>query len=248
MIKIVNLRKSFAGYEVLRGVDLEIPRGKITSIIGQSGGGKTVLLKNLVGLMKPDSGEILVDGVDIAKLRGGRLDEVKKRFGMVFQGGALFDSLTVLENVTFPLRELTKQSEGEINSTALGLLKETGLAGMEGKYPDEISGGMKKRVALVRALVLRPEYMFFDEPTTGLDPIIENAMHALIKKCMAEVECTDVLVSHNINEVLKMSDRIAMLHEGVIIEAGTPEEIKTSENPFVRQFLSGSVEGPIQPY
>ncbi len=248
MIKIVNLRKSFAGYEVLRGVDLEIPRGKITSIIGQSGGGKTVLLKNLVGLMKPDSGEILVDGTDITKLRGGRLDEVKKRFGMVFQGGALFDSLTVLENVTFPLRELTRQSEGEINSTALGLLKETGLAGMEGKYPDEISGGMKKRVALVRALVLRPEYLFFDEPTTGLDPIIENAMHALIKKCMAEVECTDILVSHNISEVLKMSDRIAMLHEGVIIEAGTPGEIKTSENPFVRQFLSGSTEGPIQPY
>src|SRR4030065_1436573 len=163
----------------LRGVHLEIPGGKIPAIIGRSGGGKSVLLKHLVGLMKPDSGEILVDGVDITRLKGRRLDEVKKRFGMVFQGAALFDSLTVLENVTFPLKELTDKNDGEIEDIAREFLKEAGLSGQEDKYPDEISGGMKKRVALVRTLALKPEYIFFDEPTTGLDPIIENAIHEL---------------------------------------------------------------------
>lgn len=248
MIRIVNLKKSFDGSSVLRGVNLEIPDGKVTAIIGRSGGGKTVLLKHLVGLMKPDSGEILVDGVDITRLKGRRLDEVKKKFGMVFQGSALFDSLTVLENITFPLRELTDKNDGEITDFARELLKEAGLSGKEDKYPDEISGGMKKRVALVRALALRPEYRFFDEPTTGLDPIIENAIHELMVRYAPKTPCTDVLISHNIGEVLKMADKIAMLHEGVIIEAGTPEEIRGSSNPYVRQFLTGDTEGPIQLY
>jgi phospholipid/cholesterol/gamma-HCH transport system ATP-binding protein len=248
MIKIVNLRKSFNGYEVLKGVNMEIPKSKITAIIGRSGGGKTILLKHLIGLVKPDSGEIYIDDVDITKLKGKELNKIKRKFGMVFQGGALFDSLTVLENVTFPLRELTGQKEDEIVEMALGILKQIGLAGIEHKYPDEISGGMKKRVALARALILRPEFMFFDEPTTGLDPIVENAIHQLIKKCMGIVPCTDVLVSHNIGEVLSLSDRVAMLHEGVIIESSTPEEIVKSPNPVVQQFLYGSTEGPIQLY
>lgn len=248
MIKIVDLKKSFNGSTVLRGVNLEIPDEKVTAIIGRSGEGKSVLLKHLVGLIKPDSGQILVDGVDITRLRGRRLDEVKKKFGMVFQGAALFDSLTVLENITFPLRELTDKDEGEINGIAEELLKEAGLSGKEDKYPDEISGGMKKRVALVRTLALRPEYIFYDEPTTGLDPIIENAIHELMMRCAKKIPCTDVLISHNIGEVLQMADKIAMLHEGVIIEAGTPEEIKNSDNPYVRQFLTGDTVGPIQLY
>ncbi|MFQ5736573.1 MAG: ABC transporter ATP-binding protein [Thermodesulfobacteriota bacterium] len=244
----MDLKKSFNGSTVLRGVNLEIPDEKVTAIIGRSGEGKSVLLKHLVGLIKPDSGQILVDGVDITRLRGRRLDEVKKKFGMVFQGAALFDSLTVLENITFPLRELTDKDEGEINGIAEELLKEAGLSGKEDKYPDEISGGMKKRVALVRTLALRPEYIFYDEPTTGLDPIIENAIHELMMRCAKKIPCTDVLISHNIGEVLQMADKIAMLHEGVIIEAGTPEEIKNSDNPYVRQFLTGDTVGPIQLY
>ena len=248
MIKIVNLKKSFNGSPVLRGVNLEIPAGKITAIIGRSGGGKSVLLKHLVGLLKPDSGEILVDGVDITRLRGRKLDEVKKRLGMVFQGSALFDSLTVLENVTFPLKELTDKNDGEIMDIAMEFLKEAGLSGQEDKYPDEISGGMKKRVALVRTLAMKPEYIFFDEPTTGLDPIIENAIHELMCRCSAKMHCTDILISHNINEVLEMADNIAMLHEGVIIGTGTPEEMRNSDNPCVRQFLTGDIEGPIQLY
>jgi phospholipid/cholesterol/gamma-HCH transport system ATP-binding protein len=248
MIKVVNLRKSFNGHEVLKGVSMEIPKGKVTAIIGRSGGGKSVLLKHLVGLEKPDSGEIYVDGVDITKIKGKKLHEVKRKFGMVFQGSALFDSLTVLDNVAFPLRELTDMTEDEIISMSMGMLKETGLARMDGKYPDEISGGMRKRVALARALVMRPEYMFFDEPTTGLDPIVENAIHQLMGTCMSKIQCTDVLISHNIGEVMTIADRIAMLHNGVIIESSTPQELVKSSNPAVQQFLIGSTEGPIQIY
>lgn len=248
MIEVVNLKKKFNDQEVLRGVNLEIPKGQLTAIIGRSGGGKTVFLKHLVGLLKPDSGAIYVEGVDITKLKGRELDKIKRRFGMVFQGGALFDSMTVLENVAFPLKELSGKNRREIMEMSLDMLKEMGLSGMENKYPDEISGGMKKRVALARALILRPEYMFFDEPTTGLDPIVVKAIHRLMTRCMAQAQCTDIVVSHDIDEVLEISDRVAMLHDGKIIETATPEEIVKSENPVVRQFLSGEIEGPIQLY
>jgi len=248
MIKVSNLKKSFNGVEVLKGVDLEIPTGSTTAIIGKSGAGKTVLFKHLVGLMRPDSGEVAVDGAYITRLKGSALKEVKRKFGMVFQGGALFDSLTVLENVAFPMKELTGLKDGEIAGKAEEMLKEVGLPGMGGKYPDEISGGMKKRVALARALVMSPEYLFFDEPTTGLDPIVENAIHALMKRCKALVPCTYILVSHDIKEVLDMADLVAMLHDGVIVECSAPDEITRSGNPVVKQFLSGSTEGPIQMY
>ncbi len=248
MIKVSNLRKSFEGVEVLRGVDLEIPTGKTTAIIGKSGAGKTVLFKHLVGLMRPDSGSIVVDGADIAALKGRALNNVKRKFGMVFQGGALFDSLTVFENVALPLKELMRLSGGETASKVNAMLREVGLPGMGDKYPDEISGGMKKRVALARALVMSPEYLFFDEPTTGLDPIVETAIHALMKRCKSLSPATYVLVSHDIREVLEMSDLVAMLHEGAVIECSPPGEIVKSSNPAVRQFLSGSAEGPIQMY
>ena len=260
MIKVVNLRKSFNGQEVLKGVNLEIPTGKRTAIIGRSGGGKSVLLKHLVGLIKPDSGEIYVDGVDITKLKGKELNEVKKKFGMVFQGAALFDSLTVLDNVAFPLRELTDMKEEEIIENAREILREVGLEGMEHKYPDEISGGMRKRVGIARALIIRPKYLFFDEPTTGLDPITERAIHQLIGlnplmemavkkmvgKCHEEAKCTDIVVSHNIKEVLEISHKVAMLHDGVIVEETTPEGLLKSTNPVVKQFISGNIEGPIK--
>ncbi len=262
MIKIVNLRKTFNGQEVLRGVNLEIPKGKRTAIIGRSGGGKSVLLKHLVGLVKPDEGEIYVNGVDITKLKGKELDRIKRKFGMVFQGAALFDSLTVIDNIAFPLRELTDIKEDEIIDRSMNILRQVGLVGMENKYPDELSGGMRKRVGIARALVIRPEFMFFDEPTTGLDPITERAIHQMIGlnpitekavskmigKCTDIHECTDVLVSHNIKEVLEISHKVAMLHEGRIIEDTTPKELLKSSNPVVKQFISGNIEGPIHLY
>lgn len=245
MIKVVNLRKTFNGQEVLKGVNLEIPSGQTTAIIGRSGEGKSVLLRHLMGLVKPDSGEIYVNNVDITKLKGKELNTIKKTFGVLFQGAALFDSLTIFENVAFPLRELTDFTEDEIRERVSKAFKEIGLTGMEQKYPDEISGGMKKRVGLARALIRHPEVMFFDEPTTGLDPITETAIHQLIRRCMSMIQCTEVLISHNIEEVLKLSHRVAMLHDGVIIEATTPEELVKSPHPAVRQLLSGSLEGPI---
>jgi len=248
MIRVVNLKKAFNGQEVLRGVNLEVPKGEITTIIGRSGGGKSVFLKHLVGLLKPDSGEIYVDGVDITKLKGSALDKVKRKFGMVFQGAALFDSLTVLDNLAFPLRELTDLGEGEILKMVTSILERIGMAGMGDKYPDEISGGMKKRVGLARVIIMSPEYIFFDEPTTGLDPIVEKSIHQLMMQCREMVQCTDIVVSHNVREILKISDHVALLHEGRIIEVSSPEEIIRSEKPEVQEFFKTSVEGSRQLY
>ena len=248
MIEVIDLRKSFDGQEVLRGVNLTINKGETTTIIGRSGGGKSVLLKHLIGVIRPDSGHIIVDGEDITRLSRRELKRVKRKFGMVFQFAALFDFLTVLDNIAFPLRELSDLPEEEIVKRAREMIRMIGMAGMEDKYPDEISGGMAKRVGIARALVMRPEYMFFDEPTTGLDPIVENNIHQLMTSCTAEVECTDIVISHNIAEVMKISDKVAMLHEGEIIACGTPDEMAESTNPVVQQFLAGSPEGPIQIY
>lgn len=248
MIEVKDIRKTINGQEILKGVTFKIPSGQATAIIGRSGGGKTILLRNLIGLMRPDSGEIYVNGEDITKLRGKELKRVKSKFGMLFQGAALFDSLTVFDNVAFPLRELTDKDEEEIRGETLKALADVGLSGMEQKYPDEISGGMKKRVALARVLIRHPEYIFFDEPTTGLDPITENTIQKLIRlrKCSRNIRCTEVIVSHNIKEVLKLAERVVMLHDGVIIESTTPARLMKSSDPVVRQFLSGSVEGPIE--
>ncbi len=248
MIEVIDLRKSFNGQEVLRGVNLTIKKGETTTIIGRSGGGKSVLLKHLIGVIRPDSGSIIVDGEDITKMSRRELKRVKRKFGMVFQFAALFDSMTVLDNIAFQMRELSTMSEEEIVERAREMIRLIGMAGMEHKYPDEISGGMAKRVGIARALAMRPEYMFFDEPTTGLDPIVENNIHQLMTTCTAEVQCTDIVISHNIGEVMKISDKVAMLHEGEIIACGTPDEMAESDNPVVRQFLAGSPEGPIQLY
>lgn len=236
MIKIVNLHKSFGRQHVLRGVNLEIPKGKITFIMGRSGTGKSVLLKHIIGLMEPDRGQIIVDGQDITKLAERDLLKLRRRFGMLFQEGALFDSMSVGENVAFPLREHTKLSEEEIWQKVEEKLSQVGLLEAIDKMPSELSGGMKKRAALARALALEPEIVLFDEPTTGLDPVMQLNIGQLIRKTQQEHNLTCVVISHDIIVARAVADKIAFLHEGVIIAEGTPEEIARSSLPFVREF------------
>ena len=245
MIRVIDLHKSFGGHEVLKGINLELEAGKITTIIGGSGSGKTVLLKHLNALLLPDRGSILVDGQDITKLGQKTLNEVRRKFGVLFQGAALLDSMTLYDNVAFPLREKTKLNESEIQKKVEESLAQVGLAGMGYKFPAEVSGGMKKRAGLARALVTAPEIMLFDEPTTGLDPLLGKSIHELIRKMHTTFKFTGVIVSHDIPEVFKISDRVAMLANGVIIEVGTTKEFLASKNPIVRQFIQGETEGPI---
>jgi phospholipid/cholesterol/gamma-HCH transport system ATP-binding protein len=239
VIKVSGLRKSFRGQPVLRGVDLEVPDGSITIIIGRSGGGKSVFLKHLLGLLRPDSGRIEVDGVDVTGLRGRALDEVRKRYGVVFQGGALFDSMTCRENVAFPLREKLRLSGAEIAKRTDTALDQVGLAGVGDKYPEEVSGGMRKRVAIARALATEPEIVFFDEPTTGLDPVLVNTIHHLILDLHRRLRFTALMVSHEIPEIFEIADLVGMLHEGRILEVGPPAAIQGSQNEIVRQFIRG---------
>ncbi|HSB31917.1 MAG TPA: ABC transporter ATP-binding protein [Candidatus Sulfobium mesophilum] len=246
MIKIINLKKGFGRQEVLNGLNLKILNKELVAVIGRSGGGKSVLLKHLIGIVKPDHGKVLIEGVDITSVSGRELDRVREKFGVVFQEGALFDSLTVYENIAFPLREKTRLGRGEIEARVNDALEDVGLKEMGDKYPAEISGGMKRRVALARALITEPSIVLFDEPTTGLDPIISSSIHKLIKKTHRKYKFTGVIISHEIPEIFDVADKVAMLYNGTIIEFGTPEEFRNSENPYVRQFISGSLEGPIE--
>jgi len=239
VIRVQGLRKSFHGQPVLQGIDLEVPDGSITVIIGRSGGGKSVFLKHLLGLLRPDSGRIEVGGVEITRLRGRALDEVRKRYGVVFQGGALFDSLTCRANIAFPLREKLRLPRPEIAKRVEAALEQVGLAGIGDKYPEEVSGGMRKRVAIARALVTDPEIVFFDEPTTGLDPVLVNTIHHLILELHHRLRFTAVMVSHEIPEIFEIADRVGMLHEGRIVELGPPAAIQGSTNAIVRQFIRG---------
>ncbi len=243
MIEIRELYKAFGKQEVLKGVNLFINEGEVTAIIGRSGGGKSVLLKHIVGLLKPDRGSILIKGKDITELKGSKLDQLRAEIGVVFQGGALFDSMTVYENVAFPLREKTKLDKGTIYESVLNALKDVGLKGMEYKYPAELSGGMRKRVALARALIGKPKIILFDEPTTGLDPILVRSIHKLIRDTQKQYGFTGLIISHEIPEIFEISDRVAMLHEGKIVEVGTPEEIQKSENIIVKNFIMGIENG-----
>jgi phospholipid/cholesterol/gamma-HCH transport system ATP-binding protein len=245
MIRVVDLYRSFGDQQVLKGVNLELETGEITTIIGGSGSGKTVLLKHLNALLLPDQGSIMVDGVDITRLGEAKLNQIRTKFGVLFQGAALLDSMTIFDNVAFPLREKTKLKESEVASKAEESLAQVGLGGMGYKFPAEVSGGMKKRAGLARALVMTPEIILFDEPTTGLDPLLGKSIHELIRKMHAKFKFTGVIVSHDIPEVFRISDRVAMLAGGVIVEVGTTEEFIASKNPVVRQFLQGETEGPI---
>ena len=245
MIKVEDLHKSFDGSEVLRGVSFQVAKGEILALLGRSGYGKSVLLKHVPGLIRPDRGRILIDGNDLGILRGKKLEEMRSRFGFVFQNGALFDSLTVFENVAFPLKEKTKLSDHEIKKKVLSILDEMGLVGAENKYPAQISGGMVRRAALARSLVRNPEIILFDEPTTGLDPIIGHAMLNLIDSCHKRFEFTGILVTHEIPKVFEIVQKVAMLHEGKILIVTSPQGILSSSDPIVHQFITGSIEGPI---
>ena len=246
ILRLVGIEKILDGKKVLDGIDLELPRGRITAIIGLSGAGKSVLLKHMIGLVRPDRGQVLLDGVDLRSLSRKDLYEARKRFGMLFQTGALFDSLSVLENVAFPLREKTELPEAEIRERVLLLLRKVGLEGAEGKYPDELSGGMVRRVALARAMVMDPEIILFDEPTTGLDPIIRNSILDLICRTYHEHKFTMVMISHDIPDIFHWCHHVVVLHKGKVIETGPPKAVQNSVNPFVRQLVEGNISGPVQ--
>lgn len=246
MIQVVELHKTFAGHQVLKGVNLTIEPGKITTIIGGSGAGKTVLLKHLNALLLPDRGQVLVDGVDITRLRQKGLNRIRNKFGVLFQGAALLDSFNLFDNVAFPLREKTEMSETEIEKKVMERLEQVGLEQWGYKFPAEVSGGMKKRAGLARALVQDPEIVLFDEPTTGLDPLLAKSIHNLIANTHNRFGFTGVIVSHDIPEVFAISHIIAMLANGVIEEVGSRLDIENSKNPIVTQFLRADIEGPIQ--
>lgn len=246
MIQLTEVHKSFGAQKVLNGLNLSIPAGQITAIIGPSGEGKSVLIKHIIGLLQPDSGRIEVDGESILGLRRSALNRIREKFGMLFQNAALFDSMNVFENVAFPLREKTKLSKSEIHSRVLSALEDVGLKNVELKFTDELSGGMKKRVGLARALLLNPKIILFDEPTTGLDPIIKRAIHQLIRETHEKFGFTAVIVSHEIPDIFDIARNVAMLYQGKILQFGTANEIMNSSHPVVRQFISGSLDGPIQ--
>jgi phospholipid/cholesterol/gamma-HCH transport system ATP-binding protein len=245
MIQLENLHKSFNGNKVLRGVNLSINKGEILVLIGMSGYGKSVLLKHIVRLIRTDKGRVVIEGTDIGFLKGRGIAELRKRLGFLFQGSALFESMTVFDNVAFPLREKTNLSREEIRRRVIDQLDQVGLSGAEDKYPTQISGGMQKRTALARELIWQPEIMLFDEPTTGLDPIIGHAILNLIEDLHRRMNFTGVIVTHEMQRVFKIVQRVAMIHEGVINALGTPDEILASEDPIVKQFISGDTEGPI---
>jgi phospholipid/cholesterol/gamma-HCH transport system ATP-binding protein len=237
VIRVQDVHKSFGSQKVLDGINLDVERGKITVIIGKSGGGKSVLMKHLIGLVKPDSGQIWIEGAEITCLGERQLNEVRKRFGMLFQDAALFDSMSVEENVAFPLREHTNLRESEIGRIAGEKLRQVGLFGVGEKMPSDLSGGMKKRVGLARALALDPEIVLFDEPTSALDPIISITIEDLIKETQLRLKKTYVVISHDILGMFRIADKVAMLYEGKIVAFGTPYEIRRSNHPAVMEFL-----------
>ena len=238
MIKIEGLWKSFSSNEVLRGLDLEIRDGETIVIIGQSGGGKSVLLKHLCGLLKPDRGRVLVDGTDIVPLGEEELTPIRKQFGFLFQGAALFDSMTLYDNVAFPLRE-ERRVESEVHKRVEEALKIVDLLEAQDKKPAELSGGMRKRAGLARAVVANPKYVLYDEPTTGLDPIRADNINEMVLRLHDKLHVTGVAVTHDMVSAYKIADRIAMLHEGRIHVVGTPKEIQSTQDPIVKQFITG---------
>ena len=246
MIFIENLWKSFGGQEVLRGVSLQVNAGEFVALVGMSGSGKSLLLRNVVRLIRPDSGRVLVDGHDVGRMPQQELEALRSRIGYVFQSGALFDSMSVFDNVAFPLREKTRLGESAIRRKVMEELDLVGLADAEHKFPAQLSGGMLKRVALARTLVRAPEIILFDEPTTGLDPIVVNSILQLFDSVHKRLNLTGILVSHEIPEIFGIVQKVAMLHEGRIAAVETPESICSSQNPVIDQFVNGKTEGPIR--
>lgn len=245
MIEIINLCKSFNGHKVLDNLNLNINTGETTVIIGRSGCGKSVLLKHIIGIMKPDAGQVLMDGVDVVRMDDKELNAMRLKFGMLFQGAALFDSLNVMENVAFGMIEHTNTSRDEIVKRVKESLALVGLKGIEDKKPAELSGGMKKRVGLARAICMRPQVILYDEPTTGVDPIMGDAINDLIIELHNKMKVTSIAVTHDMTSAYKIAHRIAMLYNGKIKAVGTSQEIKETKDPIVRQFITGAGKGPI---
>jgi phospholipid/cholesterol/gamma-HCH transport system ATP-binding protein len=248
MIEIKDLYKSFGDKEVLRGIDLFIRKGETMAVIGQSGSGKSVLIKHMIGLMRPDRGKIMIDGVDICCLSDKEMYEIRRKFGLLFQAGALFDSLTVAKNVSFGLERYRDFPSEKIRSVVTESLAKVGLQGAEDLMPHELSGGMKKRVGLARAIAYEPEIMLYDEPSTGIDPIRADAINDLIVRTQKEMNVTSVVITHDMTSAYKVADRMAMLYNGKIVQIGSPEDIRNSPDPVVQQFIHGRAEGPIKEY
>ncbi len=244
-IEARGLHKSFGEKQVLAGTDLAVRSGESVVVIGGSGTGKSVLLKCLIGLLAPDAGEVVIDGQELSRVPSRRRAELRSRFGMLFQGAALFDSLPVWENVGFRLLQHTRKPVREVRAIAEEKLRLVGLPNILDLMPSELSGGMRKRVGLARAIATDPEVLFYDEPTTGLDPIMADAINDLIVRLRSELGMTSIAITHDMTSAYKIADRIAMLYKGRIIAAGTPAEIRGSPDPYVRQFIEGRAEGPI---
>ncbi len=247
MIEIRGLKKTLGGRAVLDGVDLDVPTGRTVVVMGRSGSGKSVLLKHVIGLMEPDAGTVTIDGEPMSSRDGAARDALRKRFGMLFQGAALFDSLTVGENVALPLREHTRMDEAGIRARVAERLAWVGLEGVEAMKPASLSGGMRKRVGLARAIAMDPAYILYDEPTTGLDPIMSDVINRLIRSLQSRMGVTGIVVTHDMNSAFHVGDELAMLHEGRVVFTGTPDEARATRDPLVRQFIEGSSEGPIKP-
>jgi phospholipid/cholesterol/gamma-HCH transport system ATP-binding protein len=245
IISVQHVDKTLGGKAVLCDLSFDVERGESLVIVGGSGQGKSVTLKHIIGLMRPDHGRVLVTGEDIATMPEAELNRFRRHFGMAFQEGALFDSMSVFENIAFPLRRHTKMTEEEIRGRVEECLEQVHLHGVDGKRPSELSGGMRRRVGFARAISLQPEILLFDEPTTGLDPVISDVIAELIVEMDQTLHTTTVSITHDMKVAFKIADRIAMLHKGHIVEEGTSEEFQRSTNPIVRQFIEGRAEGPL---
>lgn len=246
MIEFQNVHKSFGTKDVLRGLDLSVEKGQSLVVIGGSGSGKSVLLKHILGIHRPDQGKVIVDNVELNKLSANAIQKMMPKFGMLFQGGALFDSLTIWENVAFGLIQAKRMKRNDAFSIAIEKLESVGLGkDVATLFPNELSGGMQKRVSLARSIATEPEIILFDEPTTGLDPIMADVINDLIVKCSKEIGATTITITHDMASARKIADKIAMLYEGKIIWHNSKQHIDNSENEYVDQFIHGRAEGPI---
>ena len=245
MVFLHDIHKSFGEKAVLRGLNLAVFQGDTVVIVGGSGTGKSVTLKHIIGLLKPDKGHVYTAGTDLCCLSTFELNRIRRRFGMTFQEGALFDSMSVFDNVAFPLRRHTTMTDAEIAYRVQECLEMVHLHGVDGKRPSELSGGMRRRVGFARAISLEPEILLFDEPTTGLDPVMGDVVADIIIEMDERLKTTSVTITHDMKVAFKIADRIAMIHDGVLIEEGTPAEFKATANPIVQQFIEGTAKGPM---